>query len=166
MKTLYIIRHAKSDWDDPQASDYERTLNKRGLRDAPFMGKYLAGQGVKPDVLLASTAPRAFTTAQLIAKELQYPEDDIVGKRELYLSDEKTLLKNINALPDSGVTAMVVAHNPGVSNFVNYLTGEFMSHLPTCGIVRIDFKATTWAEVGRGTGTLISYDYPKKFEIA
>ena len=161
MKTLYIIRHAKSSWKFPELSDAERPLNKRGKRDAPEMGKRLSEKGVFPDLMLSSPANRALTTCQVIADKLDYPKSEIETNEEIYHAGVDSLLKVVRAIDDTWNTVFLFGHNPGFTDFANELTHSDIYNIPTCGIFACTFDTGHWKEVGFGKGEKIFYDYPK-----
>ena len=159
MRTLYIVRHAKSSWADPGMSDFDRPLNERGMHDAPMMAERLDGRLEPVDLLMSSPAKRALTTANFFAAALENaPVHEIP---ELYLADRRSLLYIIGKLPDGVRQAMLFGHNPGVSELVELLTGNGIGDMPTCATVRIDLHVATWQEVVAGTGTLKWWDTPK-----
>lgn len=162
MKTLYIIRHAKSSWKDETLSDFERPLNSRGFRDAPFMGKRLAEYDSNPDVILSSPAKRAIETAKIIADEVGYNKDQIQMDEALYLASVSTLLEAIRGISDENETAYIFGHNPGMTMLVNLLTNYVIDNLPTCGIACVIFEADSWRDVGENRGSLRSFDYPRR----
>ncbi len=162
MKTLYIVRHAKSSWDDPHLDDYDRPLNNRGKQNAPEMGKYLAKSGVQPDLIISSSAKRAFSTAKKIVKELRYDQKEIVKTRDLYLASIGTTLKIIRQVEDSINSLMIFGHNPGWTDLTNYLSNAYIDNVPTCGVVAIEFDINHWVEVDKGKGKLLFFEYPKK----
>ncbi len=162
MKTLYVIRHAKSSWDFPQLSDIERPLNDRGNRDAPMMGKRLRDRGIFPDCLVSSSALRARQTSAKIAAEIGFPEQSIIFRQGVYEAGVLSLLKEIEALPEDAASAFLVGHNPGLTDLVEYLTGDYIGNLPTCGSACIEMDIDEWTLAGRGMGRLIFLDYPKK----
>ena len=166
MKTLFIIRHAKSSWDASNIDDFERPLNDRGKRDAPRMGKRLKEKDIHPTLLLSSPAKRALSTAKRIAKVLKYPKDDIKTDRKLYHADEETMLTVVRELKDKQDVVMIFSHNPGLTEFVNSLMdGELdMDNVPTCGVVAFQFNFDTWKDVDWGKGKLLFFDYPKSKE--
>ena len=164
MLSLYLIRHAKSSWADPGMNDFDRPLNDRGKKNAPFMGKQLRKRGEQPDLLVSSTANRAISTARLIAHELNYSLNKIKPNDALYHASVATWLKEVNALPDKKKTIMVFGHNDGITAFANYLTDEEISNIPTCGIVKINFDFDTWKMVSKGNGTMDYFDYPKRYK--
>jgi len=162
MRTVYICRHAKSSWNDPALSDFDRPLNERGLRDAPFMAKVFHARGEAVDLLVSSTAVRAFTTARTFAKELGVPEADIVQEDRLYHATVPTLVAYLNGLPPRVQRVMLFGHNPGLTEAVEYLCSSDIGNLPTCGMVRIDFPGDDWSLASRDLGTMVWMDYPKR----
>lgn len=157
--TLYLTRHAKSSKDDPRLRDFDRPLNERGLRDAPFMAQLFAGRKEVVDLLVSSPAKRAITTARHFALALGPAERDIVQNERIYLADAGLLMRVIAALPDHATRVMLFGHNPGFSDLAGHLTGGILD-LPTCATVRIDLHATGWSEVGPGMGSLTWSDMP------
>ncbi len=162
MKKLFLIRHAKSSWKDASLADYERPLNKRGMRDAPFMGQRLARENVLPDIILSSPANRAITTAGIIADEIGYSKDNIVQDESIYLATDGMLLDIIRHIDDQHQSAFVFGHNPGFTMIANNLCNHYIDNLPTCGIFAIQFNIHSWKDVGLGEGTFDFFDYPKK----
>src|SRR5690606_16808146 len=124
MKTLYVIRHAKSSWENPLLADIDRPLNDRGKRDAPRMGKRLQERAVVPNLMLSSPAKRALSTCKRIAEILGYGVDKIKTERKLYHADEDDLLNIIKGLNDKCQVVMIFGHNPGLTDFVNLLSDE------------------------------------------
>ncbi len=165
MKTLILIRHAKSSWNEMGMSDFERSLNARGLADAPLMGERLslrlADAEQTLDVLLSSSAQRAEQTARLLAAALAFPEHNIAWHRELYLAAPQTMLELIQTLPDQVTTAALVAHNPGISELAEKLTGERFGDVPTCAVITIELPIDHWLDAGNWAD-LMDYDFPKR----
>ena len=124
MKTLFLIRHAKSSWDDTALPDKDRPLNDRGKRDAPKMGKRLAKRDVKPDLILSSPAKRALTTAEIIAKKLDYKLKDIVVDDRLYAGAVHDLLNVIHKLGDKPKRVILFGHNPELTEFAHRLSSR------------------------------------------
>jgi phosphohistidine phosphatase len=147
MKTLYLVRHAKSSRDDPAIADRDRPLNDRGERDADAMGRRLAGRGVKPERLLSSPARRALATAKRFADGLGVARAAIVLDDRLYASSAGELLAVIQALDDRWHSAMLFGHNPETSELAGRLSGRFVD-LPTCAVVELRFDTTRWADLG------------------
>ena len=123
MKTLLILRHAKSDWSNSQLSDHDRPLNDRGQYDAPRMGAWLKQQDMVPDLIISSTAERALTTAEMVAMGCDF-EGELRTTRKFYHAGPPTYIEVLNALPDSYERVMVVGHNPGMEELVSVLTDK------------------------------------------
>jgi phosphohistidine phosphatase len=164
MKRLYLLRHAKSSWDDDGLADVERPLNKRGMRDAPMMGQRFLARGFAPDGIVSSGAVRAETTARAIAREIGYPTARVRREDALYLAGPATLLEIVRRADDRLGSLMLVGHNPGMTDFANTLSDFRIDNLPTCGLFCADFAAERWREVGPGAGVLVCFDYPKKHD--
>lgn len=163
MKTLYVIRHAKSSWDATNVDDFERPLNGRGKLDAPRMGKRLKEKEIHPDLMLTSPARRALSTSKKIGKILGYPKDNIKTDRQLYHADEETILSVVQGIKDKFNHVILCTHNPGLTDFVNTLmNGEFdIDNIPTCGVVALEFDFERWRDVNWGKGKMLFFDYPK-----
>ncbi len=162
MKRLFINRHAKSDWIHTGLNDSERPLNKRGLHDAPMMGRRLAERNEAIDIIISSPANRAITTAKLIAKELDYPIENIVEESTIYEARVSDLLKIINNIDSTYNNVMLFGHNPGFTDLADYLTGAGVLNIPTCGICKISFNIDTWSQVSAHTGNMDYFDFPKR----
>ena len=160
-KELFLVRHAKSSWDDPTISDHDRPLNERGLRNAPDMGSRLSDREVSPDGLISSTALRARTTAEIMAVSLNCPKDGIVLDCALYHASATELQEYIGGLDDSHFSVMLFGHNPGMTSLVSHLFGLPIDNLPTCGVVHLQFSAESWAEASRSMPSEATIDFPK-----
>ncbi|MFE6996931.1 SixA phosphatase family protein [Microbacterium sp. NPDC057659] len=156
MKTLLLARHAKSDWGMPGYSDHDRPLNARGRRDAPAMARRLVAEGIALDRIVSSTATRARTTAAEYAAAfgLTVHEEPL-----LYAASARSILQIASGLPDECAVGMLVGHNPGMSDAVGELTGEFVE-LPTCAVVECIVDVDSWAELVEGSGRLIQVRTP------
>ncbi|MBS0343399.1 MAG: histidine phosphatase family protein [Proteobacteria bacterium] len=161
MKTLLLVRHAKSSRDDPSLPDRERPLNDRGRQDAPAMGKRLKKRGVKPDLIASSPALRALTTAQLLADEIGYQREDIVVDERLYASSPDTLLAIICAIGDHVDSVMLFGHNPEFTDLAHRLSSEVID-MPTCAVAEFLFDAKVWADVGKVGPAKVRLDAPKR----
>lgn len=161
MKTLFLVRHAKSSWDDASLTDKDRPLDDRGLRDAPKMGQRLHERGVKVDLLLASPAVRALTTARIIAKQLNYKVNDITLEDRLYPGLPAELLEIIHKLDKKLARVMLVAHNPALTELAHRFSRE-ITKMPTCSIAEFIFDTMSWSNIGRHTLVHATLDYPKK----
>jgi len=162
MKRLYLLRHAKSSWDDDSLSDVERPLNKRGQRDAPMMGQRIHSRGFLPDRIVSSGAVRAEATARAVAREIGYQASRIEREDALYLAGPATLLEIVRRADDTLGSLMLVGHNPGMTDFANALSDLRIDNLPTCGIFCADFSVGHWRNLTPGTGKVVCFDYPKK----
>ncbi|MBC8238171.1 MAG: CHAD domain-containing protein [Helicobacteraceae bacterium] len=160
MKKLYIIRHAKSSWKDSSLDDFDRPLNKRGQKDAPFMGKKLKEKHIFPDIIISSAALRAKTTVQLIAKELGYTKD-ILFSNDIYDCSSDTLHKILTKMDDTYKTVFLCGHNPELNMLVEMYI-DFDENIVTCGIVEIEFSCEKWADISAENAKLLSFEYPKK----
>ncbi len=161
MKTLFLIRHAKSSWDDPALPDKDRPLNARGQRAAPKMGKRLAERDVRPDLIVSSPAMRALTTAEIIAKKLDYKLKDIVLDDRLYGGNADNLLDVIHELGDKLHRVMLFGHNPALTELAHRFSSE-ITLMPTCAVAQFVFDAKSWSFIGRVKPAKIALDYPKK----
>jgi phosphohistidine phosphatase len=161
-KKLFLVRHAKSDWSHQGLSDFERPLNERGLRNAPFMADQFAEAGHQLDFILTSPANRAITPAGYFKRRLGLTDKQWDTERKIYEADSTRLLSIVNGLEDSHNSAMIVGHNPGLSSLVQMLTGEWVV-MSTCSIAEIEIPFDSWSMVSEGTCNLISFDFPKRY---
>lgn len=162
MKTLYLVRHAKSSWRFPELRDFDRPLNKRGKKNAPEMGKRLKAKQILPDLLLASPANRAITTARKIAEKIGYPEAGIRENDKIYHGSEAELMDVIKATDNSIGELMLFGHNPGFTDLANLLGDQWIDNIPTCGVLAIAFEVDNWKEVAPKNGRNLFFDYPKR----
>lgn len=163
MKTLLILRHAKSSWKDETLPDHERPLNKRGKQSAPLMGELIRREGLLPDLILCSTAKRARQTADLVAEASAY-QGEIQHSRELYAAPPQAYLQALSQLEDQYERVMVVGHNPGLEELLQALTGE-MQPLPTAALAQVDLPIESWAELkSLRRGRLVEIWRPKELE--
>ena len=163
MKTLYLLRHAKSSWDDGNLSDFDRPLNERGLRDAPIMGEILKNKIEQPELIISSSAKRAITTAEIIANSFNYDINKIIKEEKIYHSVVSDLMRIIYETHNTIERLMLFGHNPTFTLVVNYLSDKYIDNLPTCGFVQINFDLKSWEELESNTGKLILFEYPKKY---
>lgn len=161
MKTLILTRHAKSSWNSEASTDFERPLNKRGMRDAPEMAKRLARRGPMPDSIVSSTATRALVTTRLMMSELSLHSRHLTTTDSIYEAPVKALLDAIGNLPNQCEVAMLVGHNPGMSNTGNYLCTKAALQMPTCAMACLELDVDKWTDVYRDCAVLRWYDYPK-----
>jgi phosphohistidine phosphatase len=168
MKRLYIVRHAKSSWADQALIDRERPLNKRGLRDAPVMGKRLVDRDIRIDAVWSSPARRAEETANHIAKALKYPRKKITICDALYSSTLGDLWQVIRSCSDKVDNLLIVGHNSLISELASFLVNEKsagdMPLIPTCGVVALEFSCASWSDSREHAGQFLFFDYPKNIE--
>ncbi|MFT4260481.1 SixA phosphatase family protein [Microbacterium sp.] len=157
MKTLLLARHAKSDWGAPALADHDRPLNPRGRENAPAMARRLRDEGVVLDLIVSSTALRARSTASAYAAAFGL---DLAEEPLLYAASAHAILQIASMLPDESGTAMLVGHNPGMSDAVHELTGSFVE-MPTCAVAECTLDAHSWAELVDGAGSLVSVRTPR-----
>jgi phosphohistidine phosphatase len=142
MKTLLILRHAKSSWNGPVRDDHERPLNDRGVRDAPRVGAMLRDHGLIPDVIVSSDAVRARLTAEAVVDAAGY-SGQILLDRQLYLADPADILSVLRDVPENADIVMIVGHNPGLEDLVELLTGE-AHDMPTAALARVVLPVDSW----------------------
>ncbi len=164
MKNLYLIRHAKSDWDNPKLSDRERPLNKRGKRDAPKMAAILHEKNIDPQLLISSPSVRTMTTAKYFCEELKYDYNKINVDNNIYLASLETLISIIKNMNDNLNSVIMFAHNPGITELVNNLSKKKVNNVPTCGIAAISFEVDHWNEINKSNSSLVFFDYPKRYK--
>jgi len=164
MKNLILIRHAKSSWDDASLTDRERTLNKRGKREAPVMGRLLKEKDLRPDRILSSPAKRALKTAKLIAEEIGYPKKKIDTHDEIYEQGLDALVGLIAGLDDDWDRVFLTGHNPELTELANRLTAAGIDNVPTCGIVSVEFSQSRWRDCAKAVGTLALFERPPKLD--
>ena len=160
MKQLIIVRHAKSDWGNPDLRDFDRPLNKRGKANAPEMAHRLVKKQIKPQLIVSSPALRALTTAKFFADTWQIPLEEIQQEPRIYEASENTLLNVINNFDNSYDQIAMFGHNPGLTDLVNYLDGHIYE-MPTCSVVILEFPFDDWAMISNGTARVLLFDYPK-----
>jgi len=162
MKTLLILRHAKSSWDDSSLDDHERPLNERGERDAPRMGALIRKQRLLPDLVISSDATRTRTTAAAMAAAAGYTGETLFDAR-LYHASTAEILSVLRDVPraDTG-TVMIVGHNPGLEELIRHLTNQ-REDFPTAALAQITLPIDEWSELASSTrGTLVGLWRPKE----
>ena len=142
--------------------DFERPLAERGIRDLPVItGRFIARNG-RVDCMICSPAVRTKTTAQMFAKEVGFPSDEIGSNPELYFAGSAMFLKAASLLDDECETAMLVGHNPAITEFVNEMAGSDIDNIPTCGLVQLSLPIDTWSDIEFSSAQLVEFDFPKK----
>ncbi|HNP34963.1 MAG TPA: histidine phosphatase family protein [Woeseiaceae bacterium] len=161
MKTLTIVRHAKSSWNDMSHGDKERPLNSRGKQDAPAMGRRIAAAGIRPSLIISSPAVRAWSTARAVARELTYPLEFLQRENALYLAGVDDILDVIAAQDNGFNNLMLFGHNPGLTEFANFLSPGVCNNLPTAGVVAVTIDQDNWQLHTQPATRLLLYDFPK-----
>ena len=160
MKTLLLMRHAKSSWADPGQPDFERPLNERGQTAAPLMGRFLRRQSLQPDLVISSPAERARQTAALALAAAEFTCETHYDAR-IYEASAARLLEVVREIEERVSTALVVGHNPGMEDFVELLTGASAS-LPTAAIACVAFDLNQWQAIKPQMGRLVWLVKPKE----
>jgi phosphohistidine phosphatase len=161
MKTLYLVRHAKSDWGNELLGDIDRPLNARGYADAHAMGKRLKAKHDPPDIIFTSNAIRALSTAVILVRELHMKEEKLQIRKELYEASADLLLGFVREVDDRYEKIFIVCHNPGITNLVNRVCNAAIDNMPTTGIACIDMETVSWRKAGEAEGKLRYFDFPK-----
>jgi phosphohistidine phosphatase len=165
MKTIILVRHAKSSWKDLSLDDFDRPLNKRGKRNAPFMGEKLKNRQIMPDLILSSPAKRARKTAIAVAKAIGYPKKKIKYNDNMYHPSARYLLEMVRNQDDKNETIMLFGHNPDFNDFADMLLKHNpIYNIPTTGVYCIRFDVDSWKKVREGKGESIFFDYPKRYK--
>ena len=162
MKTLYIVRHAKSSWEYEGIKDHDRPLKKRGIKDAHLMSKRLAKKVTRPDTFIASSANRALHTGIVFCENFGFPLTNFKISKELYSFSDGYLIKTVKALDDSFDSAMIFSHDHGINFFVNKYGSKPIAHVTTCGVIALKFDIKHWKDLKKGITTLI--EFPKHYK--
>ncbi|KXX66013.1 SixA phosphatase family protein [Marichromatium gracile] len=166
-RELLILRHAKSDWDAGAVTDFARPLAKRGRRDAPRIGAWLYREGLVPDQVLSSPAERARQTAIMVCKRLDFDKRRIHWEPGLYEADLPALLEILAQCPQAAATVLLVGHNPGLEQLLQYLAGDDLEPpghgklLPTAALVRLEMPAD-WTRLEPGCANLLALTRPRQ----
>jgi phosphohistidine phosphatase len=163
MKTVLVLRHAKSSWKEPNLADHDRPLNKRGKDAAPRMGELIRAEGLVPDLILTSSAKRALTTAQLVAEASGY-DGEIQVSRDLYAAGPEEFIDALCALSDDLETVLVVGHNPGLEELLEALTEEAPA-MSTAALAQLELDIDHWADLEEeGAGKLVNLWLPRNLD--
>lgn len=173
MKTLLLLRHAKSSWSDPSRVDHDRELNRRGEKAAPFMGRFLREHDLVPDLIWCSTAARAVQTLGLLGRDFA-GHADVIYSEDLYMASERTLLECLHHTHDEAKRVMIIGHNPGIENFAKALyrdgddaAREVMERkYPTCALAHFEFDVENWADTQFETGRMMGFTKVKELQAA
>jgi phosphohistidine phosphatase len=149
MKTLLLLRHAKSSWKHRELADHDRSLNKRGKRTAPLMGALLKDENLIPDLILCSSAVRAHMTARIVAKVCTYT-GEIKKTRKLYMAEPKDYVEVLRQVDEKHAHVLVVGHNPGLESLIEALTGEAIA-MPTAALAYVELSLQRWMDLDMNT---------------
>lgn len=162
MKTLILVRHAKSSWASPELSDFDRPLNARGEKSAAMMSDRLNELENLPQMIVCSTAKRAMQTADILRNNKHLERADLRLEDRIYEAGTTPLLQLATGFDDAHSSVMMIGHNPGFTHLLNNLQTRFIDNMPTCSIAEVALHIDHWADAARTTGALVLYDYPKK----
>lgn len=159
MKTLYIVRHAKSSWEYQEIKDIDRPLKKRGINDAYLISEVLAKKIDSPNVFISSCANRALHTAMIFSYTFNFPLANVKISKSLYSFSDGYLIKTVKALDDGYDSAIIFSHDHGINTFVNKFGNKPIAHVPTCGVIGVQFENNHWKNIKKGKTILV--EYPK-----
>lgn len=163
MKTLILVRHAKSSWNDQAQRDIDRPLNERGRHDAPMMAERMKQRGTHPQRILCSPALRTVSTSEVFANVLAIPNELIHHERQIYLASSGHLLNLVRHQDDNIDCIMLVGHNPALTDFLNDLCENTrLDNMPTCCVAELEMPVDSWSKLEFGMSRLAELDYPKK----
>lgn len=161
MKTLYLVRHAKSSWKEADVPDMDRPLKGRGIRDAYNTSEWLYKQEVQPDYLISSPATRALHTALIFCKSLNYAYSDIKIVKSIYEASTQQMLKVVQGIDDKYSRVFLFGHNPTITDFVNLCIDHRIDNVPTTGVACLEFSSDSWSKIDN-RAQLLFFDYPKR----
>ncbi len=161
MKTLILVRHAKSSWGTDGVSDIDRPLNERGKKDAPEMAKRLKKKGLKIEAFVSSPAKRAKKTAKYFMEEFGADKNAIQIENSLYGALSSQFERLTASLKDKENTVALFSHNPGITDYANTLTDVHTDNIPTCGIFAVQANVDKWEAFTKAEKLFLFYDYPK-----
>ena len=162
MKTLFVMRHAKSSWSEPGLKDFSRPLAQRGLDDIPVMANRFLARGCILDAIVSSPAVRTETTARLFASAIGLPASRVTNDDSLYFAGAPMLLRAVGLFDDDYSRVILVGHNPAITDFVNELANMTIDNVPTGGILQFELGIDHWKQISPGSAKLVEFDYPKK----
>lgn len=173
MKTIILLRHAKSAWDDPDLPDHDRPLSERGREDAATLGRIWQGRQVSPELVVTSSARRTQQTLELVQNRLD-AQPPVTVERELYLCGRRAWLERLRRLPAEVETVLVVGHNPDLHDLALYLVGSGDKDLrkslarkfPTCASVTLRVETEDWRTIDHGVAQLVAFDTPSRLSAA
>ena len=160
MKTIYLVRHAKSSWGDLTLPDFDRSLNERGQKNAPEMARRLLDKQIQLDAFVTSTAKRALQTASHFIKVYNRQVEELQLQDKLYHAAPAIYRELISSLPDTISSVAIFGHNPGITEFVNGLTTTRIDNMPTCGIFAVQMDSNRWSDFPLAHKTFLFFDAP------
>ncbi|MEA1891440.1 MAG: histidine phosphatase [Campylobacterota bacterium] len=163
MKTLYLIRDAKSDWTTPDTRDFERSLTKKGKKDVKTIGSYFLLRGISPDLILSSFSLRSQETSDLLAKVIDSDAKKLYME-EFYMKPVENMKEIIMAQDNSVDKLFVIGHNPQISEIINMINDEHVNKVPSMGVVAVDFEIKEWSELENTKGKIDFFIFPKQFK--
>jgi phosphohistidine phosphatase len=161
MKTLLLVRHAKSSWESPGVQDIDRPLNERGKEDAPEMAKRIKDRKIDIDLFVSSPAKRARRTAKYFAEEFDVKKDDILLEDDLYLANPSAFMNVIKGLGKKYDTVALFAHNPGITDLANQLSNMRIDNMPTCSVFAVQADVESWKHFDTAEKRFLFFDFPK-----
>ncbi len=161
MKSLLLVRHAKSSWDSPTMKDFDRPLNDRGQKDAPLMAERLLQKEINIDAFVTSTAIRALTTAQCFHKVYKAAHTSLIPIAELYHAQPTNFIKVINNLQENWKSVAIFSHNPGITEMVNNFGVATVADMPTCAVFGVTANVKHWKDFNTAEKRFLLFDYPK-----
>lgn len=161
MKTLLLIRHAKSSWDAPGLSDFDRSLNERGKKDAPEMARRLKEKDLSIDLFVSSPAKRARKTAKYFAEVFDVKKDEIQLVEALYMATPEAFRQTVAELKNKHKVVALISHNPGITEFANGLTDHRIDDMPTCSIFALQADTDHWKDFEKADKKFLFFDFPK-----
>ena len=162
MKKIYVLRHSKSSWKDLSLGDFHRPLNSRGKIDGPLISAYLRSRIDEIDFLHCSNSVRTYETSKFFIERIKYT--DIEYDESLYHSSSSEIINKIKHYDEQYNSAMIIAHNPGLTNLVNELSDHILDNLPTTGLVEINFNCSKWADISLDNSTIVDIKFPKQLK--
>jgi len=164
LKTLYLLRHSKSSWSSASLNDFDRPLNDRGKKDAPFMGEVLLKKNILPEIIISSPALRAISTAKIIAEKLNYPFKNIKKEERIYEASASDIMDVIYRIDKKIESIIIVGHNPGMTDLINKISNKRLDNLPTSGMVCLKNKTEYWNQL-KYNWKFEFIEYPQKYKL-
>jgi phosphohistidine phosphatase len=161
LKTIILVRHAKSSWDDFSLKDEDRPLTDRGKKNAPEMARRLLKKKIPIDAILSSPAKRAKSTAEYFAKEYDISKKKIIVVPELYMASNDAFIRTIRNAPEKADSIALFSHNEGITQFANSLSDARVDHMPTCSVFAVKTDIDNWEKFEPGKTEFYFFDYPK-----